>query len=1171
MQDYGQGRLIFSASDLTSVTDCPWATVRKIDKKLGFDIEVPKEAEDGMLARTGELGNLHEAKQLKRFRDQFGDGVVELGRPDYSSKSKSLEEQMVELTNLTKLALEAKKPVIFQGTFFDGEFQGFADFLVLQEDGSYAVFDTKLARRAKITALIQIAAYANQLEKMGIKVSKQAHLILGDNSLSSHDLENITPAYLKKRQDMIDLIKSRTANKESGGSAVAWNDDQFPACGRCVVCEPEIEASDDVLAVAGLRMEQRTKLRAQGLYTLTDLATTSLTRINNMSPGTFSKLKNQAKAQLISREDKHQNSPYFTPANVYSLKSIPKPDDGDIFFDFEGDPLYNEGSIWGLDYLFGWVDKDKNFFPLWAHNLEQEKKAFLDFVSYIKARRKQFPGMHIYHYAAYEKTHLLSLASRYGVEEDYIAQLLRERVLVDLYPIVRRAMVIGSHSYSLKKLEPIFVTDEEREGVTNAADSVVEYANYCDLVAEGRDAEAKIKLKQIEDYNAYDCRSTLALREWLREQANLAGVELTGTKFTEAINGEEEEQDPLHDNLMELIKDVPIAERTADQTAIALAAAAIDFHRRETNAFWWEHYNRIESPIEDWEDDKDVYVVEEAEIVSDWAKPDSPRARNLRRTIKLQTKPGPGSKINVGDQRALLYPTEAEAISVAENWTPGHYRIQNSATVIDVQNDGLIWIEESRTPTSESYDDLPIAIVPGRPIDTKNLAEAIKAWGEALLESHPDFKSDPALDILRRVSPNSLRLEDLDSKKSFETIINALLKINDSFLAVQGPPGAGKSFNGGKVIGELVMTHGWKVGVVGQSHSTVENLLRSVHKNGGVPVEKIAKPGSKKDSSTDDSAEQLKPWTVIDNGTAKNDGFREFGQSQDSFVIGGTAWDFANRKRIEFKELDLLVIDEAGQYSLANTIAVSSAAKRLLLLGDPQQLPQVTQGVHPEPVDGSALGWLAGDDEVLSQDYGYFLPATYRMDSELCSVVSSNWYASQLKSVAPNRKLDGIDPGFYPVAVDHYGSSTESEEEAEKVIEIIQGLKGKNWTDGDYSGKLSDADENIIVVAPYNAQVQLIRKKLDEAGLESIPVGTVDKFQGQEAAIAIVSMTASSAEEIPRGIEFLLMPNRLNVAISRAKWAAYLIYSPKLLNYKPTNVENLRLLSKFINLVWLNK
>ena len=1161
MQDYGNGKLIFSASDLTGATECSWATVRKIDKKLGFDISIPKEAEDGMLARTGELGNIHEEKQLQRFRDQFGDQVIELGRPDYNSKERSLETQMVELTELTKRALESKKPVIFQATFFDGEFQGFADFLVLQGDGKYAVYDTKLARKAKITALVQIGAYADQLQKMGIPVSDQAHLILGDNSVSTHDIADILPLYLKRRSDMLELIASRLQNKSSGGSAVAWNDPKHPACGRCVVCEPEIEATDDVIAVAGMRLEQRAKLRAAGINTLKELAETSQNKIQDMSAGTYSMLKAQAKAQLQTRLSKISTSPYFEVFRPGALAAIPKPDDGDIFFDFEGDPLYNEGSIWGIDYLFGWVDKDKNFFPLWAHNLEQERVAFLEFVAYIKERRATYPGMHIYHYAAYEKTHLLSLAARFGVEEEYISQLLRENVLVDLYPIVRRAITVGSHSYSLKKLEPIFVTNEERAGVTNAADSVVEYANYCDLVAEGRDREAAIKLKDIEDYNAYDCRSTLGLRNWLQGLAFELKVDLRGV--TEVVKkGEEVEPDPLYENLMALIADVPLTDRTPDHNAVALAAAAIDFHRREKKSFWWEHFNRLEMPMDEWENDKDVYIVESCDVMSDWALPEGTRAKRLKRLLRLTTKPAPGSKVSVGDQRWFLYPAEAELIESGDE--AGYLRVGKSATVTEVESDSVIWVEEALPVDAEQHDYVPLALVPGQPIDTRNLEAAIKDWGQAVLDSYPNFSADPALDILRRVSPVETELEPFGSKESFQTIIDSIKLIDNSFLAVQGPPGAGKSFNGGKVIGDLVMKHGWKVGVVGQSHSTVENLLRSIHKNGGVPADMIAKP----DSKSDGEKEPKNPWVAIDKGNKKGKEYREFIDSHSAFVVGGTSWDMAHRERIGLKELDLLVIDEAGQFSLANTIAVSTAAKRLLLLGDPQQLPQVTQGIHPEPVDGSALGWLAGDEEVLPPEFGYFLPSTFRMTTELCSVVSSNWYKERLGSVAPGRELVGIDPGFYPIAVEHFGSSTESNDEAEKVLQIIQDIKGKTWSDEDYSGELIDAPENIIVVAPYNAQVQLIRRKLDAAGFSSIPVGTVDKFQGQEAAVAIISMTASSADEIPRGIEFLLMPNRLNVAISRAKWAAYLVYSPRLLNFKPTNVENMRLISKFINLVW---
>jgi uncharacterized protein len=303
-------------------------------------------------------------------------------------------------------------------------------------------------------------------------------------------------------------------------------------------------------------------------------------------------------------------------------------------------------------------------------------------------------------------------------------------------------------------------------------------------------------------------------------------------------------------------------------------------------------------------------------------------------------------------------------------------------------------------------------------------------------------------------------------------------------------------------------------------------------------------------------------WTPL-----KKDGYASFIQNLDAYVVAGTVWDFAHPKRVAPGSLDLLVIDEAGQFSLANTIAASTAAKRMLLLGDPQQLPQVTQGTHPEPIDGSALGWLAGDEEVMPSEFGYFLPASWRMNKAVCEVVSENFYDSKLGSSADPRLLEGIDEGFYPTPIHHTGNATESEEEADKIVELVRDLLPRTWSEDGKGIRLADADENIIVVAPYNAQVQLIRSKLDAAGFLTVPVGTVDKFQGKEAAIAIVSMTASSSMDVPRGLEFLLMPNRLNVAISRAKWAAYLLYSPGLLDYKPTNVDNLKLLSRFINLV----
>ena len=395
-----------------------------------------------------------------------------------------------------------------------------------------------------------------------------------------------------------------------------------------------------------------------------------------------------------------------------------------------------------------------------------------------------------------------------------------------------------------------------------------------------------------------------------------------------------------------------------------------------------------------------------------------------------------------------------------------------------------------------------------------------------------------------------------------ERITETLRKMTTGTLAVQGPPGAGKSLNGGRVIKDLVKTYGWKVGVVSQGHATIENLLRSVQ-TAGLSKDLIGKAVKTGQTLEEVNALESTTWTSF-----KNTEYLAFMDERSAFVVGGTVYEFVKTANFPLEGLDLLVIDEAGQFSLANTIAASTAAKRLLLLGDPQQLPQVTQGTHPAPIDGSALGWLADGHKVLPAEFGYFLPSSWRMNEQVCSVVSNNWYDSKLGSAARSRELEDSKPGVFPIAVVHQSNSTESPEEADKVIEIVRDLLGKTWRDEEGCQMLlADAKENIIVVAPYNAQVQLIRAKLDSAGFHEIPVGTVDKFQGQQAAVTIVSMTASSAMDVPRGIEFLFMPNRLNVAISRAKWAAYLLYSPALLDYRPTNVDNLRLLSKFLNLV----
>jgi superfamily I DNA and/or RNA helicase len=401
--------------------------------------------------------------------------------------------------------------------------------------------------------------------------------------------------------------------------------------------------------------------------------------------------------------------------------------------------------------------------------------------------------------------------------------------------------------------------------------------------------------------------------------------------------------------------------------------------------------------------------------------------------------------------------------------------------------------------------------------------------------------------------PEGILIDHSGSDRTIaERMRDALLALDHSYLAVQGPPGTGKTWNGARVIADLVHHHGWRVGVVAQSHATVENMLSAVVEAGldATLVGKKPRIGAESENTT---------WTKLTDTT-----LGEF-TNRPGFVVGGTAWLFSNATRIPRETLDLLVIDEAGQYSLAATIAASVSASRLLLLGDPQQLPQVSQGAHPEPVDVSALGWLSAGHDVLPPAFGFFLDVSHRMHPAVCAPVSQLSYEGRLHSIPSDRVLAGVAPGLHPVPVVASDNSTSSPEEADVVLAIVRDVVGRAWTSAGTTAPL--APENVIVVAPYNAQVQLLREVLDAAGFHTVPVGTVDKFQGREAAVSIVSLAASSAADVPRGLEFLLLANRLNVAISRAQWAAWLVYSPEITEALPTSVDSLAQLSAFITLV----
>lgn len=1145
--------LVTSASDLTTASKCEFAFLRKLDAKLGR-IERVEEVVDDMLARTGRLGDEHEARVLEGYQRDFGSGVALIERPEQLTR-----ETLAAAVAATERAFADASEVVFQATFFDGSFVGFADFIVRQPDGRYLVQDTKLARSAKVTALLQLAAYVQQLRAVGVEPAETVQLLLGNGMTSEHRVSDILPVYRKREQRLHQIIADRFADT----APVAWGDERYMICGRCETCEAEIQATRDVLLVGGLRVTQRARLAVAGITTIDQLAAfTGNGSDVGIGESTLAGLRLQAELQLSGPTSPEDHTP--PPVRVFNpqaLAALPEPDPGDIFFDFEGDPLYTEGDArsWGLDYLFGLVDTSEIFTAFWAHSFAEERVALREFLDFVAERRRTFPNLHIYHYASYERTHLSSIAARHGEGEEEVDQLLRDNVFVDLYPMVKKSVRVGSRSYSIKKLEPLYMGTELRTGdVTNAAASITEYADARELMVNGDVAAGQHKLDEIADYNKYDCVSTLRLRDWLLARGRENGI-LPGTLHEAKDSVPEIEPSPLRYALLALAGDRLAAGRSADQTAAAFAAAAIDYHQREQKSFWWGHFARLIQDVQTWEDTRDVLVVDDggAVVEKPWFR--EGKQRTDRRWVRLTGRWGPGSSVKPGDQAGPFVLYEHPGPFEASIGDPGS-RPSRTVRVLEVDDRGVL-IEETLQSDVEPFDTLPMALTPAAPPPAGQQKPAIEEWAQAIVDAQPAWPVDPVVDILRRTPPRtrSGALTPVTGER-IDAVIASILDLDASYLAVQGPPGTGKTYLGAHVIAALVHEHGWKIGVVAQSHAVVENLLSAVVK-AGLPADLVGKV-QKSGADADDV-----PFTAL-----PSNGHLDFAAQNDAsgFVLGGTAWDFSNKARVPRRSLDLLVIDEAGQYSLAFTIAASVAARNLLLLGDPQQLPQVSQGLHPEPIDTSALGWVSDGHDVLPAELGYFLAESRRMHPAVTAPVSRLSYEGELRAhdVTSTRHLEGIEPGLHIEPVEHVGNSVCSDEEAARVVELVRAAIGRRWTDPTESrdGDPLDQDD-IIVVSPYNAQVALVRDALAAAGLERVRVGTVDKFQGQEAAIAIVTLAASAASEVPRGMGFLILKNRLNVAISRAKWAAYLVYSPALTDYLPVTATGITELSAFITLV----
>lgn len=1166
-------RLVISASDLRTASACEFALVAGLDALRGLRAAVD-DPDDPMLRRVSELGDEHENAELRRLHAAHPGGVRLLASPTYSP------DGLASAMAATLEALAGDAQVLAQATVFDGGFVGRADFLERTADG-WLVSDTKLARHETVPALLQIGAYAALLHDAGVPVAPVARLVLGGGDVRDLPLGDILPVYRERRARLESLL----ADHLDAGGRSAWGDPRWLACGRCATCDAEVEAARDLLLVAGMRGPTRRRLVEAGVRTVEQLAAHD-GPVPDVRSATLERLRAQARLQLAQEADPAGGVRYEV-VDPESLRRMPPPSPGDVFFDFEGDPLWRErGSpVWGLEYLFGLVEVDTGgpaFRAFWAHDRSEEKQALVDFVDHVRARRRRWPDLHVYHYAPYEPAALLRLAARHGVYEDEVDQLLRDGVFVDLYSVVRAAIRVSQRSYSIKKLEPLYMAERAGE-VQGGADSIVVYHQYTSARIEGREDEARARLAEIAHYNEDDCVSTLKLRDWLLDRRaehvpddgagslpvdDVAEVEVSASRRA-ALD--------LEAAVRALVAHVAPADRSPEDDALALVGSAVLFHAREDKPKWQEHFERLRLPVGDWRAADGVFLVERAEVVQDWQAA-SARQRP-RRTLRLHGEPMRGVPVRTTAKVSAVYGVPAPAGVTAE---PLHANARSTATLTVLEAEEqiaangrlhqVLVVEELQPKEGGGHEDLPIALVPNDTVNTAPIDRALAEVAEAVRDSGR-VPVGAGTDLLLRRPPRlhggaPLPRPGAGPDASIDAITEALRSMDDSYVAVQGPPGTGKTHVGAHVIARLVEA-GWAVGVCAQSHAAVENVLTKIVTATRVPPEQVAKvPKQTADPR----------WVGLekaDHLAAFAAGHRSAGRG---YVIGGTAWDLTNPARVERGQLDLLVVDEAGQFSLAKTLAVSVAARRLLLLGDPQQLPQVTTGTHAEPVDTAALAWLAHGDAVLPPQLGYFLATTWRMHPALTRVVSDLAYDGRLRSHEPvttGRTLAGVEPGLHERLVDHRDNSTHSEEEATAVLGLVQDLLGRSWTDPSEAGPggapvgprpLTESD--LVVITPYNHQAGTIRRVLTDAGLLTLAerVGTVDTFQGQEAAVAILSMAASSPSDVSRGMGFLLDRHRLNVAISRGQHCAFVVRSRVLTDLAPRTPEELLALGAFLRM-----
>jgi predicted RecB family nuclease len=1115
------GVVHFSASDLVGHLNCRYLTSLDLAVAKG-ELDKPS-IWDPVLEVLAERGALHEQSYLDHL-EANGFSIVRIDGVGLDTQSLSH----------TLDAMRDGAPIIAQGALKAARWGGRVDILRRIEKPSdlgawsYEVIDTKLARETKGNTVLQICLYSDLLADAQKLAPEIAYVVTPGSGFKPQEFRfaDYAAYYRRVRQSLERALEEDTRAK--------LYPEPKPHCDICrwrLHCDAKWRADDHLTLVAGISKSQIGELEKHDVTTVAALAAVSLPLPWKPERGavqSFERIREQARMQMQGRASGAVVYEALTPLPGFGLARLPPPSDGDVFLDFEGDPFVDEG---GLEFLFGYAFKDaagaESYSADWALSRPDEKAAFERFVDFVMGRLDVHPDLHIYHYAPYEPAALKRLMGRYATRENEIDGMLRAGLFVDLYAVVRHAIRASVESYSIKKLEPLYAF-ERTVGLPDAA--VVLAKVQASLELGDFDGIGEDERSAVVGYNKDDCLSAWRLRDWLemvRSELVAAGaaIERLGPQSGEAGEDLTDWQRRIAALIVRLTHNVPVdpAERSHEEHARWLLAHILDWHRREDKAVWWEYFR--------------LSALSADELLDE-------RAGLSGLTLICPA----GGTAKAPIHRYRFPPQDTDLRGDEDLRQIGGEKLGKVAAIS--LEDRTVDIKK-RQDTANVH---PEAMFAHQIVPAQVLADALVRIGEHVADHglSGDGPYQAARNLLLVVAPRVGR-ETL--KGAGETTLAAAMRIAphlDGVLPIQGPPGAGKTHIGARMI--CMLAHAGKsIGITANSHKVIRNVLDEVLEAApelGASVKCIQKVSEK-----EPNLQQLEFTT--DNATL----FGAIGARCQ--VAAGTAWLWARADAAE--SVDTLFIDEAAQMSLANVLAVSQAAKNIVLLGDPRQLEQPMQGSHPEGTDVSALTHILGEHVTIPADRGLFLEETWRLHPEICAFTSELFYESRLRSrpdlqlqeIRSKSTISGSGLRFLPVV--HEGNQSSCLEEADAIRKLVSEILNSNATWIDREGNEAAIGlEDILIIAPYNAQVFELQDRIPGGR-----IGTVDKFQGQEAPIVIYSITTSSYLDAPRGMEFLYSSNRLNVATSRARAICVLVGSPAIFEAECRTPRQMQLANAF--------